>query len=142
MSHLSHPPQKVDFSDMSEDRRARLAALRKGRNNTQPKPEEVPKEPTKEEVPDHDVDLLQPPTLTIGTKTVEALSAEIQQAILNESRQEANSVLPEESTKDTSILTKDLKKGISHYLQMAKSKTDAAILKIAQEQYQELVAHE
>lgn len=138
---------------MEQDRRARLAALRKKRGGKDPSEAKqgtgAVQANTQEDGETANIDLesvddleLPAPILQLQDETVEALSRKIQEEILSQARAIANEGLEnvEDNPKSSTVLTKDLKDDLKDYIKLARTKTDRALLEIFQERFEKEVS--
>lgn len=138
-----------DGLETSEQRKARLAALRK-KNKSSKAVSDVPQtEVLKEDatlqkgeiaaVQEEEVlDAFVPSLRISNDETVEVLAARIQRQIYERIHQRiAEPEGPEEKQKPESVYGNDLKNDINGHLQQAKHRTDSALEKIIQKKYEE-----
>ncbi|ODV79839.1 uncharacterized protein CANTADRAFT_49540 [Suhomyces tanzawaensis NRRL Y-17324] len=143
----------MSWEEGLEDRRARLAALRKNRFNktsseaspsthsdpTPPQsatPSSVPTEAI--ETPEQDGEIKEPPALQLDHgETVEVLSNNIQQQILRSARERANDISFVSETAPRKVsYTKDLEDSIQDLDTKAHNRTERAVYNIIKAKYE------
>lgn len=141
----------MEQEEQSNERKARLAALRKNRgkkkdeivqDQQQPQPQTTPEQieehhephfPTEQKIVD--VPSL---NLTKSGETVEAISQSLQDSILRKAQKEAGDLNFNLDTQPQhNSYTNDLKQDIASYLAAAKADTDKAIHSIMQTRFEE-----